>query len=200
MVFFDAQNQSKRDFINIFNLPSPIRPRHSRFYLQFRSSQAKSPLAPLFIDETSKPVSHLWFQKHFKYVLLQSVAPAENVSSQPQQLKKAFPSSRSKRSDDGLQTLLKLHQTGRFHIKNPYKPSLDNRPTLTKLQNFFSKKNSCLSWGQGLPEYWTPAGRCENSPDWSKCQPAKLRHSILGVLSLSGSTLDSERPLGPHTK
>lgn len=71
-------NQSKTDqarkghFIYIFNLPSSIQPYQTVLaYIQSRNSQAKSPIEPLFLDDSNKPVTRFWFQKHLKSVLQQ---------------------------------------------------------------------------------------------------------------------------------
>ncbi len=56
--------QSKTDqarkghFIYIFNLPSSIQPYQTVLaYIQSRNSQAKSPIVPLFLDDSNKPAT-----------------------------------------------------------------------------------------------------------------------------------------------
>ncbi|XP_016355771.1 uncharacterized protein LOC107699110 [Sinocyclocheilus anshuiensis] len=80
--------QSKTDqvkkghFIYIFNLSSPIQPYQSIFeYLRLRNSQAKFPHEPLFLDDSKKPVTRFWFQKHLRSVLQLSGIAAKNFSS-----------------------------------------------------------------------------------------------------------------------
>ncbi|KAG1936323.1 proline and serine-rich protein 1-like [Pimephales promelas] len=111
-------DQSKKGhFIYIFKLSSPIQPYQSiQAYLQWRSSQAKSPLDPLFLDDSNKPVTRFWFQKHLKLVLqqsgiqakLQSLFPhrSSNLSSPKRPLPAADPSSRKM----VLRRFPKLHQ------------------------------------------------------------------------------------------
>ncbi len=80
--------QSKTDqtkkghFIYIFNLQSPILPYQTLLaFLHLRKSQSKLPSDPLFTDDSSRPVTRFWFQKHLKAVLLLSGTPAGNFSS-----------------------------------------------------------------------------------------------------------------------
>ncbi len=84
--FFIKQSKTnqarKGHFIYIFNLLSPIQPYQTVLaYIQSRSSQAKSSIEPLFLDDSNKPVARFWFQKHLKSVLQQSGIPADNYSS-----------------------------------------------------------------------------------------------------------------------
>ncbi|XP_056612778.1 LOW QUALITY PROTEIN: uncharacterized protein LOC130428625 [Triplophysa dalaica] len=79
--------QSKTDqtrrghFIYIFNLHSPIQPYQTLLaYLHFRKSQTKTTSDPLFVDESNRPATRFWFQKHLKAVLLLSGIPADHFS------------------------------------------------------------------------------------------------------------------------
>ncbi|XP_016117492.1 uncharacterized protein [Sinocyclocheilus grahami] len=80
--------QSKTDqtkkghFIFIFNLQSPILPYQALLaFIQLRKSQSKLPSNPLFTDDSNRPVTRFWFQKHLKSVLLLSGTPADHFSS-----------------------------------------------------------------------------------------------------------------------
>ncbi len=80
--------QSKTDqtkkghFIYIFNLQSPILPYQTLLaFLHLRKSQSKLPSDPLFTDDSNRPVTRFWFQKHLKAVLHLSDTPAGNFSS-----------------------------------------------------------------------------------------------------------------------
>ncbi|XP_016109652.1 uncharacterized protein, partial [Sinocyclocheilus grahami] len=80
--------QSKTDqtrkghFIFIFNLQSPILPYQALLaFIQLKISQSKLPSDPLFTDDSNRPVTRFWFQKHLKSVLLLSGIPADNFSS-----------------------------------------------------------------------------------------------------------------------
>ncbi len=80
--------QSKTDqtkkghFIYIFKLQSPILPYQTLLaFLHLRKSQSKLPSDPLFTDDSNRPVTRFWFQKHLKAVLLLSGTPAGNFSS-----------------------------------------------------------------------------------------------------------------------
>ncbi|XP_016320015.1 uncharacterized protein LOC107671620 [Sinocyclocheilus anshuiensis] len=86
MSFFIKQRQTdqtkKGHFIYIFNLQSPILPYQALLaFLQLRKSQSKSLADPLFTDDSNRPVSRFWFQKHLKSVLLLSGFPADDFSS-----------------------------------------------------------------------------------------------------------------------
>ncbi|XP_056606144.1 uncharacterized protein LOC130424483, partial [Triplophysa dalaica] len=79
--------QSKTDqtrrghFIYIFNLHSPIQPYQTLLaYLHFRKSQTTTTSDPLFVDESNRPATRFWFQKHLKAVLLLSGIPADHFS------------------------------------------------------------------------------------------------------------------------
>ncbi|XP_057211677.1 uncharacterized protein LOC130567514 [Triplophysa rosa] len=76
-------DQTRKGYtIYIFNLQSQIQPYQTLLaYLQFRKSQAKSPSDPLFVDDSNRPDTPFWFQKHLKSVLLQSSIPAGHFSS-----------------------------------------------------------------------------------------------------------------------
>ncbi|XP_057215508.1 uncharacterized protein LOC130569722, partial [Triplophysa rosa] len=79
--------QSKTDqtrrghFIYIFNLQSPIQPYQTLLaYLHFRKPRTTAASDPLFVDDSNRPATRFWFQKHLKAVLLQSGIPADNFS------------------------------------------------------------------------------------------------------------------------
>lgn len=127
--------QSKTDqakkghFIYIFNISSPIQPYQSIFaYLQLRSSQAKSPYEPLFIDDSNKPVTRFWFQKHLKSVLQQSGIPAKNYSSHSFRIGAATSAAQKGLSQQQIQTLGRWSsdafqsyiRTNQFHIKKAH--------------------------------------------------------------------------------
>nr|XP_055059785.1 uncharacterized protein LOC129443304 [Misgurnus anguillicaudatus] len=132
--------QSKTDqtkkghFIYIFNLPSPIHPYQSvQAYLQWRSSQAKSPAEPLFIDESNKPVTRFWFQKHLKSVLQQSGFPTERFSSHSFRIGAATTAAQKGLSQHQIQALGRWSsdafqsyiRTNRFHIKKAHQSLID---------------------------------------------------------------------------
>ncbi|XP_039541789.1 mucin-5AC-like [Pimephales promelas] len=127
--------QSKTDqtkkghFIYIFNLASQIQPYQSILaYLQWRSPQAKSPLEPLFLDESKKPVTRFWFQKHLKSVLQQSGIPAKNFSSHSFRIGAATSAAQKGLSQQQIQALGRWSsdafqsyiRTNRFHIKKAH--------------------------------------------------------------------------------
>ncbi|XP_067314705.1 uncharacterized protein [Pseudorasbora parva] len=77
-----TDQMKKGHSIYIFNLPSPIQPYQSLLaYLHFRSSQTKLFSEPLFTDDTNRPVTRFWFQKHLKSILILSGISADNFSS-----------------------------------------------------------------------------------------------------------------------
>ncbi|XP_073714076.1 uncharacterized protein [Misgurnus anguillicaudatus] len=124
----------KGNFIYIFNLPSPIHPYQSvRAYLQWRSSQAKSPAEPLFIDESNKPVTRFWFQKHLKSVLQQSGFPTERFSSHSFRIGAATTAAQKGLSQHQIQALGRWSsdacqsyiRTNRFHIKKAHQSLID---------------------------------------------------------------------------
>ncbi|XP_052416254.1 uncharacterized protein LOC127961253 [Carassius gibelio] len=132
--------QSKTDqtkkghFIYIFNLPSPIQPYQSVLaYSQWRSSQAKSPLEPLFIDESKKPVTRFWFQKHLKAVLQQSGIPVKNFSSHSFRIGAATSAAQKGLSQQQIQALGRCSsdafhsyiRTNRFHIKKAHQTLIE---------------------------------------------------------------------------
>ncbi len=80
--------QSKTDqtkkghFIYIFKLQSPLSPYQTLLaFLHLRKSQSKLPSDPLFTDDSNRPATRFWFQKHLKAVLHLSGTPAGNFSS-----------------------------------------------------------------------------------------------------------------------
>jgi len=84
--FFIKQSKTDRakkgHFVYIFNLPTPIQPFHSLLnYLQYKRSTLKSPLDPLFTDDSNHPATRFWFQKHLKAVLTKSGISANQFSS-----------------------------------------------------------------------------------------------------------------------
>ncbi len=77
--------QSKTDqtkkghFIYIFKLQSPLSPYQTLLaFLHLRKSQSKLPSDPLFTDDSNRPATRFWFQKHLKAVLHLSGTPAGN--------------------------------------------------------------------------------------------------------------------------
>ncbi|XP_039527431.1 uncharacterized protein LOC120479218 [Pimephales promelas] len=127
--------QSKTDqtkkghFIYIFNLSSPIQPFQTILaYLQLRNSHAKSPLEPLFIDDSNKPVTRFWFQKHLKSVLQLSGIPAENFSSHSFRIGAATSAAQKGLSQQQIQALGRWSsdafqtyiRTNRFHVKKAH--------------------------------------------------------------------------------
>ncbi|XP_067283569.1 uncharacterized protein [Pseudorasbora parva] len=119
----------KGHFIYIFNLSSPIHPYQSVLaYLQWRNSQAKSPLEPQFTDESNKPVTRFWFQKHLKSVLQQSGVPAKNFSSHSFRIGAATTAAQKGLSQQQIQDLGRWSsdafqsyiRTNRFHIKKAH--------------------------------------------------------------------------------
>lgn len=124
--------QSKTDqakkghFIYIFKLSSPIQPYQAVLeHLRLRNSQAKSPREPLFIDDTKKPVSRFWFQKHLKSVLQSSGIPAKHFSSHSFRIGAATSAAQKGLSKQQIQTLGRWSseafqsyiRTNQFHIK-----------------------------------------------------------------------------------
>ncbi len=77
--------QSKTDqtkkghFIYIFKLQSPYQTLLA--FLHLGKSQSKLPSDPLFTDDSNRPATRFWFQKHLKAVLHLSGTPAGNFSS-----------------------------------------------------------------------------------------------------------------------
>ncbi|XP_056097256.1 uncharacterized protein LOC130076258 [Rhinichthys klamathensis goyatoka] len=127
--------QSKTDqtkkghFIYIFNLSSPIQPFQTILaYLQLRNSHAKFHLEPLFIDDSNKPVTRFWFQKHLKSVLQLSGIPAENFSSHSFRIGAATSAAQKGLSQQQIQALGRWSsdafqtyiRTNRFHIKKAH--------------------------------------------------------------------------------
>ncbi|XP_056122442.1 uncharacterized protein LOC130100837 [Rhinichthys klamathensis goyatoka] len=127
--------QSKTDqtkkghFIYIFNLSSPIQPFQTILaYLQLRNSHAKSHLEPLFIDDSNKPVTRFWFQKHLKSVLQLSGIPAENFSSHSFRIGAATSAAQKGLSQQQIQALGRWSsdafqtyiRTNRFHIQKAH--------------------------------------------------------------------------------
>ncbi len=132
--------QSKTDqarkghFIYIFNLPSSIQPYQTVLaYIQSRNSQAKSPIEPLFLDDSNKPVTRFWFQKHLKSVLQQSGIPADNYSSHSFRIGAATSAAQKGLSKYQIQALGRWSsdafksyiRTNRSHIKKAHQTLID---------------------------------------------------------------------------
>ncbi len=116
----------KSHFIYIFNLSSPIQPYQSALkYLRLRNSQAKSPLEPLFLDDSKKPVTRFWFQKHLRSILQSSGIPAKKFSSHSFRIGAATSPVQKGLSKQQIQTLgiwsseafQSYIRTNQFHIK-----------------------------------------------------------------------------------
>ncbi|XP_026059296.1 uncharacterized protein LOC113043958 [Carassius auratus] len=132
--------QSKTDqtkkghLIYIFKLSSPIQPFQSVLaYLQWRTSQANCHLDPLFIDESNKPVTRFWFQKHLKSVLQHSGIPAKNFSSHSFRIGAATSAAQKGLSQQQIQALGRWSsdafqsyiRTNRFHIKKAHQTLIE---------------------------------------------------------------------------
>lgn len=136
--FFIKQSksdQAKRGhYIYIFNLQSPICPNQTLLaFSQIRKSQASSFADPLFTDDSNRPVTRFWFQKHLKCVLIKSGFPADNFSSHFFRIGAATTaaqngqSSRSKHSDAGPHRLLSTaFDLTALRLKEPNKPLSKN--------------------------------------------------------------------------
>ncbi|XP_056094663.1 proline-rich protein 36-like [Rhinichthys klamathensis goyatoka] len=128
-------DQSKKGhFIYIFKLSSPIQPYQSiQAYLHWRSSQAKSHLDPLFIDDSNKPVTRFWFQKHLKSVLQQSGIQAKHFSSHSFRIGAATSAAQKGLSQQQIQALGRWSsdafqsyiRTNRFHIKKAHQTLIE---------------------------------------------------------------------------
>lgn len=127
---------NKGHFIYIFNLPSPIQPYQSVLaFLHLRNSQAKSPHEPLFTDESKKPVTRFWFQKHLKCVLQLSGIPANNFSTHSFRIGAATSAAQKGLSNQQIQTLgrwsseayqsyIRINQ---FHIKKAHQTLIGHK-------------------------------------------------------------------------
>ncbi|MGL5566769.1 MAG: tyrosine-type recombinase/integrase [Plesiomonas sp.] len=93
-----------------------------------RNSQAKSHLEPLFVDDSNKPVTRFWFQKHLKSVLQQSGILAENFSSHSFRIGAATSAAQKGLSEQQIQALGRWSsdafqsyiRSNRFHIKKAH--------------------------------------------------------------------------------
>ncbi len=120
--------------IYIFNLLSSIQPYQTVLaYIQSRNSQAKSPIEPLFLDDSNKPVTRFWFQKHLKSVLQQSGIPADNYSSHSFCIRAATSAAQKGLSKHQIQALGRWSsdafksyiRTNRSHIKKAHQTLID---------------------------------------------------------------------------
>lgn len=124
--------QSKTDktkkghFIYIFNLPAPIQPYQTlSAYLHFRNTPAKLPSNPLFVDDSNRPVTRFWFQKHLKSILIQSGIQADHFSSHSFRIGAATTAAQKGLSQHQIQTLGRWSseafrsyiRSNRIHIK-----------------------------------------------------------------------------------
>ncbi|XP_058628355.1 uncharacterized protein LOC131538499, partial [Onychostoma macrolepis] len=124
--------QSKTDqarrghVVYIFNLQSPIQPYQTLLaYLHYRSPQAKLPSDPLFVDDSDRPATRFWFQKHLKSVLLLSGIPAGHYSSHSFRIGAATTAAQKGLSQPQIQALgrwtseaFKTYiRSDRFHIR-----------------------------------------------------------------------------------
>lgn len=131
--FFIKQSKTDRakkgHFVYIFNLPTPIQPFHSLLnYLQYKRSTLKSPLDPLFTDDSNHPATRFWFQKHLKAVLIKSGISANQFSSHSFRIGAATTAAQKGLSQQQIQTLGRWSseafntyiRSSRFHIRNAH--------------------------------------------------------------------------------
>ncbi|XP_077094312.1 uncharacterized protein LOC143746387 [Siphateles boraxobius] len=98
-----------------------------------RERDSKSPLEPLFLDESKKPVTRFWFQKHLKSVLQQSGIPAKNFSSHSFRIGAATSAAQKGLSQQQIQALGRWSsdafqsyiRTNRFHIKKAHQTLIE---------------------------------------------------------------------------
>ncbi|XP_056102477.1 uncharacterized protein LOC130081803, partial [Rhinichthys klamathensis goyatoka] len=131
--FFIKQSKTDRDkrghFVYIFNLQTPIQPYHALFnYLQYKLSSSKSPLDPLFTNDSNHPATRFWFQKHLKAVLIKSGVSAEHFSSHSFRIGAATTAAQKGLSQQQIKTLgrwssnaFKTYiRSSRFFIRNAH--------------------------------------------------------------------------------
>ncbi|XP_058652489.1 uncharacterized protein LOC131552610, partial [Onychostoma macrolepis] len=131
-------DQSKKGhFIYIFNLQSPILPYQALLaFLQLRKSQSKLPSDPLFTDNSNRPVTRFWFQKHLKSVLLLSGTPATNFSSHSFRIGAATTAAHKGLSQQQIQALGRWSseafksyiRSDRSHIKEAHRTLIGQPP------------------------------------------------------------------------
>ncbi len=204
------QTKSKKGhFVYIFNLSSPIQPYQAvREYLRLRISQAKSPLEPLFLDNTYKPASRAWFQKHLRSVLLAAGISAKNFSSHSFRIGAATSAAQKGLTKHQIQTLGRWSseafqsyiRTDQFHIK------LAHQTLISKKKKKKKTHTRCeLSWlllnlskphaWRGSP-FWHPVQLWPEPPNQKlaffhpaagESHPSRPRVSISGQVTASAS-------------
>ncbi|XP_016310485.1 uncharacterized protein LOC107664430 [Sinocyclocheilus anshuiensis] len=138
--------QSKTDqtkkghFIFIFNLQSPILPYQALLaFVQLRKSQSKLPSDPLFTDDSNRPVTRFWFQKHLKSILLLSGTPADNFSSHSFRIGAATTAAQKGLSQQQIQALGRWSseafksyiRSDRSHIKEAHRTLIGRGSNIT---------------------------------------------------------------------
>ncbi len=144
----------KGHFIYIFNLQSPTLLYQALLaFLQLRKSQSKSPSNPLFTDDSNRPVTRFWFQKHLKSVLFVYGIPANNFSSHSFRIGPATTAAQNVLSQQQFQTLSRWSseafksniRSDRSHIMEAHR-NLISRPPSTPFHLLLTAACSCRSF------------------------------------------------------